>query len=77
MTKRDDSLDKGDKVSWKSHGREVTGEVTGKHTERTRAAGRTVDASDEEPQYEVESDRSGRSAVHKPDALRKKRGSGS
>uniref|UniRef100_A0AAU1M3Q1 DUF2945 domain-containing protein n=1 Tax=Streptomyces sp. NBC_00148 TaxID=2903626 RepID=A0AAU1M3Q1_9ACTN len=77
MTKKDDSLDKGDKVSWKSHGREVTGKVTGKHTERTRAAGRTVDASDEEPQYEVESDRSGRSAVHKPDALRKKRGSGS
>ncbi|QNP61636.1 DUF2945 domain-containing protein [Streptomyces genisteinicus] len=68
-------LHKGDKVSWRSHGHEVTGKVTGRHTERTEAAGRTVDASPEEPQYEVESDDSGRSAVHKRDALRKKGGS--
>ncbi|MFG2432807.1 DUF2945 domain-containing protein [Streptomyces sp. NPDC048590] len=71
MASKDDDLRKGDKVSWKSHGRKVEGEVTEKHTDRTRAAGRTVDASDEDPQYEVESDRSGRSAVHRPDALRK------
>ncbi|MFB4419784.1 DUF2945 domain-containing protein [Streptomyces sp. QL37] len=74
MTKKKDSLGKGDKVAWKSHGQDVTGKVTEKHTDRTRAAGRTVDASEEEPQYEVESDKSGRSAVHRPDALRKRRG---
>ncbi|MFE2021422.1 DUF2945 domain-containing protein [Streptomyces sp. NPDC059499] len=74
MTEKDDKPKKGDKVTWKSHGQEVTGKVTRKHTDRTRAAGRTVDASKEEPQYEVESDRTGRSAVHKPGALRKKRG---
>lgn len=74
VTKKDDSLSKGDEVSWKSHGHDVTGKVTKKHTDRTRAAGRTVDASAEEPQYEVESDSSGRSAVHKPDSLKKKRG---
>ncbi|MER7983319.1 DUF2945 domain-containing protein [Streptomyces sp. NPDC095817] len=65
-------LSKGDKVSWKSHGQKVTGTVKRKVTDRTEAAGRTVDASDDDPQYEVESDKSGRSAVHKPDALDKK-----
>lgn len=65
-------LGRGDEVTWKSHGQTVTGKVKKKITKRTRAAGRTVDASSEEPQYEVESEASGRSAVHKPDALRKK-----
>ncbi|MEU4353096.1 DUF2945 domain-containing protein [Streptomyces virginiae] len=69
-------MSRGDEVSWRSRGNEVTGKVKKKITERTRAAGRTVDASEEEPQYEVESDASGRSAVHKPDALRKKGRSG-
>lgn len=68
----EDDVHKGDKVSWKSHGQNVTGKVKKKITERTRAAGRTVDASEDAPQYEVESDKSGRSAVHKPGALRKK-----
>ncbi|MFD3412313.1 DUF2945 domain-containing protein [Streptomyces cyaneofuscatus] len=63
---------RGDEVSWKSHGQEVTGKVKKKITKRTEAAGRTVDASTDEPQYEVESDKSGRSAVHQPSALRKK-----
>ncbi|WP_328476694.1 DUF2945 domain-containing protein [Streptomyces sp. NBC_00377] len=71
MPKKDD-LSKGDKVSWKSHGHNVTGKVKKKITDRTEAAGRKVDASGEEPQYEVESDRSGRSAVHRPGALRRK-----
>jgi hypothetical protein len=35
----------------------------------TEASGRTVRASDDDPQYEVRSDRSGRTAVHKPGAL--------
>jgi hypothetical protein len=41
-------------------------------TEDTEATGRTVRASGEEPQYEVESDKSGRTAVHKPAALHRK-----
>ncbi|MFD3675690.1 DUF2945 domain-containing protein [Streptomyces sp. NPDC058613] len=67
-----EDLGRGDEVTWKSHGQKVTGKVKKKITERTQAAGRTVDASDEQPQYEVESDASGRDAVHKPGALRKK-----
>ncbi|MEU0444330.1 DUF2945 domain-containing protein [Streptomyces tendae] len=65
-------LQKGDKVTWSSHGSEAEGEVEKKITERTEAAGRTVDASSEDPQYQVRSEKSGKSAVHKPSALRKK-----
>ncbi|GAA3175058.1 DUF2945 domain-containing protein [Streptomyces virens] len=64
---------KGDEVAWSSHGSETTGKVEKKITERTEAAGRTVAASPEEPQYEVRSDSSGRSAVHKPSALERKK----
>ena len=40
-------------------------------TEDTKAAGRTVRASPDDPQYRVRSDKSGKDAVHKPGALRK------
>ncbi|MGW0333855.1 DUF2945 domain-containing protein [Streptomyces sp. NPDC003011] len=63
---------KGDKVAWSSHGSQAEGEVEKEITERTEAAGRTVDASPEDPQYQVRSEKSGKSAVHKPSALRKK-----
>ncbi|MFH9429237.1 DUF2945 domain-containing protein [Streptomyces sp. NPDC017615] len=63
---------KGDEVAWSTHGTETTGKVERKITHRTEAAGRTVDASPDDPQYEVRSDKSGRSAVHKPSALKKK-----
>ncbi|WP_308250250.1 DUF2945 domain-containing protein [Sphaerisporangium fuscum] len=62
----------GDKVAWKSHGSEATGTVEQKITKRTERAGRVVDASPEEPQYLVKSDKSGRKAVHKPSALTKR-----
>ena len=63
------NLKKGDKVTWSSHGQTVHGEVDGKITSRTEAAGRTVDASKDDPQYKVKSDKTGRAAVHKPEAL--------
>jgi hypothetical protein len=61
---------KGDKVEWNSHGGTVHGTVEKKLTERTHAGKRTVDASPDDPQYLVRSDKSGRTAVHKPSALR-------
>ncbi|MGW2714578.1 DUF2945 domain-containing protein [Streptomyces sp. NPDC001356] len=64
---------KGDKVAWRSHGSETEGTVEKKITERTEASGRTVDASPDDPQYEVRSDKSGRMAVHKPSALKRKK----
>ncbi|XVV14696.1 DUF2945 domain-containing protein [Actinoplanes sp. CA-131856] len=60
---------KGDEVTWRSHGETVHGTVEQKITKRTEAAGRTVDASPDEPQYKVKSDKTGREAVHKPGAL--------
>ncbi|HEX6346308.1 DUF2945 domain-containing protein [Umezawaea sp.] len=65
-------MEKGDKVSWSSHGQRVRGEVVEEITSDTEAAGRTVRASEDEPQYRVRSDKTGKDAVHKPDALREK-----
>ncbi|MBF6341046.1 DUF2945 domain-containing protein [Nocardia abscessus] len=70
MSKR--SFSKGDKVEWDSHGSTTEGKVEEEITSDTEAAGRTVRASEEDPQYRVRSAKSGRDAVHKPDALRHK-----
>jgi hypothetical protein len=66
------SFRKGDKVEWDSHGGTAVGEVVRKITSDTEAGGRTVRASQDEPQYLVRSEKSGGEAVHKPDALKKK-----
>ena len=60
---------KGDHVSWKSHGSDAEGTVEREITEDTEASGRTVRASEDDPQYEVRSEKSGKTAVHKPGAL--------
>jgi hypothetical protein len=67
-----DQLRTGDEVTWHSHGHTVSGTVLKKITRRTRTAGRTVDATSDEPQFLVRSDKSGRTAVHKPDSLHRK-----
>lgn len=69
--KANDDLEpaKGDHVSWKTHGTTTEGVVEKKITEDTEAAGRTVRASPEDPQFLVTSDKSGKEAVHKPGAL--------
>jgi hypothetical protein len=63
---------KGDTVEWDSHGGTAYGKVERKITERTEAGGRTVDASPDEPQYLVRSEKSGGTAVHKLSAFRRK-----
>jgi hypothetical protein len=65
---------KGDPVEWDSHGRTAQGEVLRTITSDTEAARRTVRASKDEPQYLVRSEKSGREAVHKPGALRRRKG---
>lgn len=61
---------KGDRVTWNSHGSTAHGKVVRTITSDTEAGGRTVKASEDEPQYLVESDNGG-DAVHKPSALKK------
>jgi hypothetical protein len=68
----DTSFSKGDHVEWNSHGSTAEGTVEKKITSDTEAAGRTVKASEDDPQYLVKSEKSGGEAVHKPDALKKK-----
>jgi hypothetical protein len=65
-------FEKGDHVTWQSHGATAEGKVLRKITEDTELAGRQVRATKEEPQYLVRSDKSGGEAVHKPSALTKK-----
>ncbi|MBR0649603.1 DUF2945 domain-containing protein [Roseomonas terrae] len=62
------ALKRGDHVRWKSHGGEAHGKVVAKVTERTRIKGHTIAASDEDPQFIVETEEGGR-AAHKPPAL--------
>jgi hypothetical protein len=45
-----DDLEKGDHVTWKSHGGQAGGTVRRKITADTEAAGRTVRASEDDPQ---------------------------
>lgn len=73
MGKRKDEPAVGDKVAWSSHGSETEGEVEKKVTDRRKEAGRTVAASPDDPQYVVRSEKSGKKAVHKPSALKRKK----
>lgn len=67
--KSDDEFEKGDEVSWKSHGGTGEGVVEKKITSDTHAAKRQVRADPEHPQYLVKSEKSGGEAVHKGEAL--------
>ncbi len=67
----DEKFSPGDSVTWRSHGGEAVGTVEEKITSDTEAAGRTVRASEGDPQYLVRSEKSGGEAVHKPSALKK------
>ena len=63
----------GDKVVWSSHGEDDTpGVVERKITSDTELAGRTVRASEDEPQYLVRSEKGGGEAVHRPEALKRR-----
>ena len=64
-------LHKGDKVEWDSSGGHSTGKVVRKLTSATRIKGHKVAASKDNPEYLVESDKSGKRAAHKPGALSK------
>ncbi len=66
-------LSKGDKVAWNTSQGETTGKVVRKQTSPTKIKGHEVKATKDEPQYIVESEKSGKRAAHKSDQLRKTR----
>lgn len=61
----------GDRVEWDTPQGPTTGKVIRKLTEPMEIKGHHVAASKENPQYLVESEKSGAQAAHKPEALRK------
>ena len=60
---------RGDRVSWNTSQGRTTGRIKKRLTSAIRVKGHRVAASPENPEYLVESDRSGAQAAHKPDAL--------
>jgi hypothetical protein len=62
---------KGDSVEWKTSQGKTTGKVEEKLTSPTDIKGHHVAASEENPEYLVESDKTGKQAAHKSDALDK------
>lgn len=64
---------KGDKVEWNTPQGRTTGTVKKKLTSPSDIKGHHVAASADNPEYLVESEKSGAVAAHKPQALRKKR----
>ncbi|WP_122939498.1 DUF2945 domain-containing protein [Brachybacterium sp. EE-P12] len=61
----------GDHVSWNSEAGRVSGTITKVHTADFEYKGHRRRASEDEPQYEIASDRTDHVAAHKGSALRK------
>jgi hypothetical protein len=57
-------------VAWNTSQGETHGEVKRKPTSRTQSGDHTV-ASEQDPQYLVQSEKTGEYAAHKPQALRR------
>ena len=66
------SFKKGDKVAWDTSQGETQGKVVKKQTSETHIKSHKVAASEDDPQFIVESDKSGKKAAHKPGELRRK-----
>ena len=68
-----DEFKKGDKVKWNTSQGKTEGTVKKKLTSETNIKDHHVAASKENPEYLVESDKSGKEAAHKPESLKKKK----
>ncbi|WP_309080802.1 DUF2945 domain-containing protein [Zhihengliuella sp.] len=61
----------GDHVSWNSEAGRVSGRIVKVHTSDFEYKGHRRRASEEEPQYEIESDKTEHVAAHKGGALKR------
>ncbi len=61
----------GERVKWNTPQGETYGKVKKRLTSPTEVGGQKVNASDDDPRYLVESEKSGNEAAHKPGALSK------
>ena len=58
-------------MEWNTPQGKTRGKVKRKLTSSTQVGGRKVNASEDDPRYFVESEKSSKEAAHKPDALTK------
>ncbi|MGH6957471.1 MAG: DUF2945 domain-containing protein [Caulobacteraceae bacterium] len=61
----------GDHVAWNSEAGRVSGRIVKVHTQETDYKGHRRHASLEDPQYEIQSDKTDHVAMHKGAALRR------
>ncbi|MEU4037805.1 DUF2945 domain-containing protein [Streptomyces collinus] len=61
----------GDHVRWNSEAGNVEGVIIKKHTRDVRFKGHTRHCSEDDPQYEIKSDKTDHIAMHKGGALKK------
>jgi hypothetical protein len=59
----------GDKVEWNTPQGKTRGMVRKKLTSETEVGGQKVNASEDDPRYLLESEKSGKEAAHKADSL--------
>ena len=60
----------GDHVTWNSEAGQVSGKITKVHTEDVDFKGHLHHASEDDPQYEIKSDKTDHVAMHKGSALK-------
>ena len=65
-------LKKGDKVEWNTPQGKTSGEIKKKLTSPTKIKEHKFSASKDDPQFLVESEKSGKEAAHKPGSLSEK-----
>lgn len=63
----------GDHVTWNSEAGRVSGRIVKVHRENVTYKGYVHHASEENPQYEIKSDKTDHVALHKPGALKRLR----
>jgi hypothetical protein len=66
-----DEFKQGDRVEWNTPQGSTRGTIKKNLTSETEVGGQKVNASEDDPRYLVESEKSGKEAAHKPDALGK------
>jgi hypothetical protein len=62
---------RGEKVKWDTSQGETRGKELKKLTSKTQIKGHTAKASKDDPQYLVESEKTGAKAAHRPTELKK------
>jgi hypothetical protein len=64
-------FEQGDTVEWNTPQGKTRGIVKKKLTSEMQVGGQKVSASEDDPRFLVESEKSGKEAAHKPDSLSK------